>query len=48
MEGTNNDGVNSHRYSTNPSIDDEPLIALVNVGANTVNHTSISIMGDFR
>eukprot|EP00956_Cyclotella_meneghiniana_P018943 scaffold31990_cov95-Cyclotella_meneghiniana.AAC.4 len=48
VEGTNNDGVNSHRYPVSQSPDEKPLIALVNIGADTINQTSISVMGDFR
>jgi hypothetical protein len=48
VEGTNNDGVNSHYYPASQSTENEPLIALANVGAETINQQSISIMGDFR
>jgi hypothetical protein len=45
VNGTNNDGVNSHHCS---SADDKPLIVLAGVGAESVNETNINIMGDFR
>lgn len=46
VDGVNNDGVNV--LTASKSADDEPLIALAGVGAESVNQTSISIMGDFR
>lgn len=46
VPGVNNDGVNTHITSDN--IEDEPLIALAGVGADTANATSISRMGDFK
>jgi integrator complex subunit 6 len=45
VDGTNNDGDNSHHC---PSADEEPLIVLAGVGAESVNETNISLMGDFR
>lgn len=48
VEGVNNDGVNTQHYSASHTVEDEPLIALACVGANTVNETSITTMGDFR
>ena len=48
VDGTNNDGVNTHYYPEKQSAEDEPLIAMVGVGAESVNQTSINIMGDFR
>mmetsp|Transcript_4842 Transcript_4842/g.10672 ORF Transcript_4842/g.10672 Transcript_4842/m.10672 type:complete len:654 (-) Transcript_4842:111-2072(-) len=46
VEGVNNDGVNTHYANQKP--EDEPLIALAGVGANTTNQTSIARMGDFK
>lgn len=48
VEGVNNDGANSHHYPSSQNIDDEPLIALACVGADTTNQNSIFHMGDFK
>ncbi|KAL7543458.1 hypothetical protein ACHAXR_012739 [Thalassiosira sp. AJA248-18] len=48
VEGVNNDGVNTHHYNANQKAEDEPLIALAGCGADTINQTRISQMGDFK
>jgi integrator complex subunit 6 len=48
VDGVDNDGVNVHHYPGSQSVEDEPLIALVGVGASTINEININIMGDFR
>ena len=47
MEGVNNDGANTHHYDF-ANEEDQPLIALAGVGADTTNQTSIARMGDFK
>lgn len=47
VKGVNNDGANTHHYSADKA-EDEPLIALAGVGADTTNQTSIARMGDFK
>lgn len=48
MEGVNNDGANTHHCNLNHKPEDEPLIALACVGAETTNSQPVSIMGDFK
>mmetsp|Transcript_54534 Transcript_54534/g.115848 ORF Transcript_54534/g.115848 Transcript_54534/m.115848 type:complete len:656 (-) Transcript_54534:26-1993(-) len=48
VEGVNNDGANTHHYNASQKMEDEPLIALAGVGAETTNQTSIARMGDFK
>ncbi len=48
VDGVNNDGVNTQHFSSNEKVDDEPLITLARVGADTTNQKKISEMGDFK
>jgi len=48
VDGVNNDGVNAQHFSSNGKVDNEPLIALAGVGADTMNQKKISEMGDFK
>ena len=46
VEGVNNDGSNCHKF--HKDVNDESLLVLSNVGAATVNQTSIAKMGDYK
>lgn len=48
VEGVNNDGCNVHHYNANHKPEDEPLITLACVGAETTSSASISRMSDFK
>jgi len=48
VEGVAHEGENSHFYGVNHTTDGEALIALAEVGANSVNKVTAGKMGDFR
>ena len=48
VEGVNTDGVNVHHYNFNQKLDDNPLLTLAGIGADTTSCTPIARMGDFK